>query len=184
LAQAEADIQTLLNNDADQDGVPDMNDAAPFQPEDFDGFEDEDGAPDPDNDQDGIPDIIDAAPLEPETINRWRDYDGAPDAYPALEQIAFAPDLDSLSDDARGYLRGLALLLVENPRLRLRIKGHASDANTPQQNLALARRRAERVQCCLIDHGVAPAQLVVTYHGVPPSPTGDRPQPRAELQFE
>jgi hypothetical protein len=34
-------------------------------PEDFDGFEDENGCPDPDNDRDGILDVNDDCPLEP-----------------------------------------------------------------------------------------------------------------------
>ena len=51
-----------------------------MQPEDKDGFDDDDGCPDPDNDHDGIPDVRDACPLEPETINGLADEDGCPDA--------------------------------------------------------------------------------------------------------
>jgi len=40
-------------------------DQCPDDPEDKDGFEDEDGCPDFDNDQDGIPDVEDKCPNVP-----------------------------------------------------------------------------------------------------------------------
>jgi hypothetical protein len=40
--------------DDDNDGLPDASDPCHVFPEDFDGFEDADGCPDPDNDLDGI----------------------------------------------------------------------------------------------------------------------------------
>ena len=42
--------------DSDDDGYDDSADRCRNVPEDFDGFEDDDGCPDCDNDQDGIPD--------------------------------------------------------------------------------------------------------------------------------
>ncbi|MEM8608573.1 MAG: OmpA family protein [Myxococcota bacterium] len=51
--------------DTDGDGIPDVDDACPLEPEDFDGFQDEDGCPDLDNDSDGILDVDDACPNEP-----------------------------------------------------------------------------------------------------------------------
>ncbi len=65
--------------DSDGDGIKDDLDACPLQPEDFDGFEDDDGCPDPDNDNDGIPDISDKCPNEPEDIDGFQDDDGCPD---------------------------------------------------------------------------------------------------------
>ena len=43
-------------SDYDMDGIPDLLDSAPDDPEDYDGWQDEDGVPDRDNDHDGIPD--------------------------------------------------------------------------------------------------------------------------------
>lgn len=51
--------------DRDGDGVRNGVDRAPFEPEDLDGFEDEDGAPDPDDDGDVVPDAEDACPRTP-----------------------------------------------------------------------------------------------------------------------
>ncbi|HEY7726455.1 MAG TPA: OmpA family protein [Anaeromyxobacteraceae bacterium] len=48
--------------DRDGDGIPDDIDRCPLDPEDKDGFQDEDGCPDPDNDGDGIVDAMDACP--------------------------------------------------------------------------------------------------------------------------
>lgn len=66
--------------DRDGDGIKDDVDKCPDDPEDIDGFEDEDGCPDPDNDQDGIPDVDDQCPNEPEDRNGFEDEDGCPDA--------------------------------------------------------------------------------------------------------
>jgi len=69
----------LGGRDGDGDGIPDRRDACPTEPEDLDGFQDEDGCPDLDNDQDGIPDHLDGAPLDPEDMDGWLDHDGVPD---------------------------------------------------------------------------------------------------------
>lgn len=65
--------------DTDGDGIPDKNDGDPRRPEDYDGFQDFDGIPDPDNDQDRIPDIDDKAPNNPEDHDGYLDTDGIPD---------------------------------------------------------------------------------------------------------
>ncbi len=65
--------------DSDGDGIPDVKDQCPDEPEDKDGFEDDDGCPDPDNDNDGVPDIYDACPNDPEDMDGFEDNDGCPD---------------------------------------------------------------------------------------------------------
>jgi outer membrane protein OmpA-like peptidoglycan-associated protein len=65
--------------DRDGDGVPDDVDRCPDAGEDRDGFEDEDGCPDPDNDGDGIRDPDDGCPDEPEDRDGFQDEDGCPD---------------------------------------------------------------------------------------------------------
>jgi OmpA-OmpF porin, OOP family len=65
--------------DRDGDGIPDMDDQCPDEPEDRDGYKDEDGCPDPDNDGDGIPDNLDKCPNEPEDMDGFQDADGCPD---------------------------------------------------------------------------------------------------------
>jgi OmpA-OmpF porin, OOP family len=70
---------TPKRGDRDGDGIPDDIDKCPNEPEDKDGFQDEDGCPDPDNDHDGIPDALDKCPNDPEDFDGFQDQDGCPD---------------------------------------------------------------------------------------------------------
>ena len=79
--------------DRDGDGIKDDVDKCPDDPEDYDGFEDEDGCPDPDNDKDGIPDELDSCPNDPETFNGYKDEDGCPDG------VVRDRDGDGIPDD-------------------------------------------------------------------------------------
>ena len=65
--------------DRDHDGIPDVLDRCPDEPEDHDGYQDSDGCPDPDNDGDGIPDAVDKCPNDPEDFDGFQDEDGCPD---------------------------------------------------------------------------------------------------------
>ena len=83
---ANPDIRAFLGivfepniGDRDGDGIKDNKDQCPDDPEDRDGFEDEDGCPDPDNDQDGILDEDDECPNDPEDFDGNEDEDGCPE---------------------------------------------------------------------------------------------------------
>jgi outer membrane protein OmpA-like peptidoglycan-associated protein len=65
--------------DRDGDGIKDDVDKCPDDPEDFDGFQDADGCPDPDNDNDGILDVNDRCPNVPEDRDGDQDEDGCPE---------------------------------------------------------------------------------------------------------
>jgi OOP family OmpA-OmpF porin len=69
----------VVDKDTDGDGIPDSIDKCPNEPEDKDGFQDEDGCPDPDNDGDGILDKDDKCPNEAEDKDGFQDEDGCPD---------------------------------------------------------------------------------------------------------
>ena len=75
--------------DRDGDGIKDDVDQCPDDPEDRDGFKDEDGCPDPDNDNDGTLDVDDRCPNIPGPKETFgcpsakdgdRDGDGIPDS--------------------------------------------------------------------------------------------------------
>lgn len=72
-------LSLFSKKDTDGDGIPDSDDPCPSNPEDYDGFEDDDGCPDYDNDGDGIPDKDDKCPDEPEDFDGFEDEDGCPD---------------------------------------------------------------------------------------------------------
>jgi outer membrane protein OmpA-like peptidoglycan-associated protein len=65
--------------DIDGDTILDDVDQCPTEPEDFDGFQDEDGCPDLDNDGDGVLDVNDGCPNDAEDIDGFEDEDGCPD---------------------------------------------------------------------------------------------------------
>ena len=65
--------------DRDGDGLKDDVDKCPDNPEDFDGFEDQDGCPEPDNDHDEILDDDDKCPNIPEDRDGFQDEDGCPE---------------------------------------------------------------------------------------------------------
>jgi OOP family OmpA-OmpF porin len=66
--------------DRDGDGCLDNVDKCPDDPEDFDGFEDDDCCPeDQDTDMDGLPDSVDFCIVDPEDKDGYLDDDGCPD---------------------------------------------------------------------------------------------------------
>jgi hypothetical protein len=73
---------SFAGHDRDGDGIPDDVDACPTLPEDFDGFEDDDGCPEADNDDDGIVDSVDACPDVPGVASPDPRHNGCPDPDP------------------------------------------------------------------------------------------------------
>jgi hypothetical protein len=78
-------------HDQDGDGIPDDVDQCPPLPEDFDGFEDEDGCPDPDNDGDLVLDQDDLCPTETAIEGHDEDEDGCTDPLPPSPVVPEAP---------------------------------------------------------------------------------------------
>ena len=141
--------------DSDGDGIPDDIDRCPLDPEDQDGFQDDDGCPDPDNDGDGIVDKVDACPATPGPIeNRGcpvldQDRDGIPDAEdrcpteagpkdnggcPVLDRdkdgfpdgVDKCPDLPGVAPD--GCPRKYTLVEVKKDRIAIKQQVHFATA--------------------------------------------------------
>ncbi len=72
-------ILPSVEKDSDGDGITNKNDKCKNQPEDMDGFMDEDGCPEFDNDNDGILDSLDSCPNKPEDMDGFEDENGCPD---------------------------------------------------------------------------------------------------------
>jgi len=104
--------------DSDGDGIPDDIDRCPFDPEDKDGFQDEDGCPDLDNDGDGIVDALDACPNNPGPLsNRGcpvldRDGDGV------MDDVDKCPDEPGPPPD--GCPKKYKLVVVKKDRIELK----------------------------------------------------------------
>ena len=69
----------VVPQDADKDGILDKEDHCKTEREDFDGYEDYDGCPEPDNDSDFILDAKDNCPNDAEDKDGFEDEDGCPD---------------------------------------------------------------------------------------------------------
>jgi outer membrane protein OmpA-like peptidoglycan-associated protein len=112
-----------LIKDTDGDGVPDDLDRCPLDPEDKDGFQDEDGCPDPDNDNDGITDRLDACPNDAGPLenrgcpSRDRDGDGVPDHLDACLDVPGAANADPAQN---GCPRKLSLVVVKKDRIEIK----------------------------------------------------------------
>ena len=89
--------------DRDGDGIPDKYDKCPDEPEDKNGYEDEDGCPDGkevkdgDRDGDGILDKNDKCPDDPEDRDNFEDDDGCPD--PDNDKDGIPDKLDKCPND-------------------------------------------------------------------------------------
>jgi len=92
LAYAPERTSKPKDKDTDGDGIVDRLDRCPNDPEDKDGFEDDDGCPDPDNDKDGILDASDKCPNEPEDKDGFEDDDDCSDPDNDKDGILDASD--------------------------------------------------------------------------------------------
>ncbi|HEY0708814.1 MAG TPA: OmpA family protein [Polyangia bacterium] len=150
--------------DQDGDGIPDATDKCPTVKEDRDGFEDEDGCPDPDNDRDGIPDDKDACPLQAEVINGIDDGDGCPDQgiitmiddrVVLEEHVLFETDRARVSTQGRTALVAVLRLWTQHPEWqRLDVEGHADERGSDAYNQWLSEERASRVRKVLVELGL------------------------------
>jgi len=96
------------------------------------------------------------------------------DAIQILDQISFAGNQATVSDDASAVLDAIAHVLQDNPQLALfDCRGHADRGE--RNPVMLGQRRAEAVRAQLIARGVAPARLTVTSAGADPLPPDSPP---------
>ncbi|MCW5804649.1 MAG: OmpA family protein [Deltaproteobacteria bacterium] len=164
--------------DTDHDGIVDSLDKCPTEPEDKDGFQDDDGCPDPDNDGDGVPDAQDQCPTEAETKNGYQDEDGCPDEVPAklkaftgtIQGITFQPGAATLQATSFATLDKAVAVLKEFDALKLEIQGHTDDQPlTPggkfADNTALSQARAETVRDYFVKKGIAADRLIAKGYG-------------------
>ncbi len=82
-----------------------------------------------------------------------------------FERVFFALDSAELVEDAMDALEDNAELLMEHPRTKVRIQGHADERGTTEYNLALGQKRAEAIRSALVNLGVSSDQLSTVSYG-------------------
>lgn len=157
-------------SDRDHDGIPDSSDRCPDDPEDCDGFEDEDGCPDEDNDRDGLPDRCDRCPNQPAMTRN-----GCPRIHLEVQiiripvYVSFEPN--GLKATYGDIVDQVVPIMKEARFKRIGVVGHAL-ANEKGAT-KLATRRAEIVQKELVARGVAAGKLEL--RAAPPGEVSDCP---------
>ena len=163
--------------DPDGDGIVGEDDFCPNEPEDVDGFVDDDGCIDPDNDADGIPDVDDTCPMAPETRNGVNDDDGCPDEglvevnketreIIILEKVHFETASEQIRGVSHPLLDAVYEVLVQYPEItKVEVQGHTDSRGSDAYNLDLSQRRAGQVREYLVDKGIDPARLTAKGYG-------------------
>jgi outer membrane protein OmpA-like peptidoglycan-associated protein len=89
-------------------------------------------------------------------------------------RIHFALDSAALPSTATVFLDRMAELLIQEPRVKLRVEGHTDARGTPDYNQSLSERRAAAVADYLVQRrGIAAARLVIEGKGVTEPMTRD-----------
>jgi outer membrane protein OmpA-like peptidoglycan-associated protein len=154
--------------DTDGDGIADKYDLDPLHPEDFDGYRDSDGAPDPDNDEDGVPDIRDKEPLLPEDHDGFEDEDGVPDTdndqdgildvddqapnekedVDSFQDLDGAPDPDNDQDgiaDEKDLCPGTDQTVQQGENTAETFNGYEDDDGCPDKKPEIAVEKGESI---------------------------------------
>lgn len=120
--------------DTDGDGYVDPEDDCPYRPENYNGYEDEDGCPD-------------ELPQEVENF------------MGVLEGIHFDFDKATIRPESEPTLHEALNVMNNYPGLRVAIIGHTDSKGNDSYNMKLSHRRAVSVKNWLVDHGVDPSRM-------------------------
>jgi outer membrane protein OmpA-like peptidoglycan-associated protein len=151
--------------DSDGDGVLDKDDGAPYEPEDIDGYRDDDGVPDPDNDGDGILDEDDECP----EIKGDADHHGCPaktfvridngEIY-IFGKVQFRSGSTDVDRNSEPLLDQIAQALDANPQVNhVRIEGYTDNVGGAGFNQKLSEQRAAAVKTALVKRGIDGGRL-------------------------
>ncbi|MFP2931517.1 OmpA family protein [Pyxidicoccus sp. 3LG] len=105
--------------DKDGDGLNDPQDKCPDEPEDKDGFQDEDGCPDLDNDSDGMPDGQDKCPLEAGPAENGGCADKDQDGDGVVDRLDACPDQPGVKEE-RGCAKQYKMVVIKKDRIEIK----------------------------------------------------------------
>lgn len=156
--------------DSDGDGIPDAEDKCLGEPENFTGFQDEDGCPELDRDNDGIPDTEDHCP----DVSGVPEKQGCPFERVEVtlknivihDVVNFEYNKAVIMPDSFQLLNEVASVIKHNDRIRkIEVQGHTDHAGSLKYNMTLSENRAKSVMQYLIDQGVDPERLTAKGYG-------------------
>ena len=133
--------------DSDGDGFIDSQDKCPNEPENKNGFEDDDGCPD----------------VIPEAVKKFTG---------VIKGIEFEVNKAEIRASSSPLLQEAAQVLIDYPSLKVMIVGHTDNRGSKELNTDLSRRRAEAVKTFLMDKGVD-AERIMTRGEGPDVPIAD-----------
>ena len=147
------------NLDTDGDGILDDKDQCINEPEDKDGFQDDDGCPDTDNAKDGIADKDDTCPNEFGVPP-----DGCPKKYTLVvvtdkkieikQTVYFDFNKATIKPVSFELLNQVAQALTDNPKIKVEVGGHTDSIGDDNYNLKLSQKRAESVKAYIVKRGI------------------------------
>ncbi len=133
--------------DSDNDKILDVEDECVFEPETYNGVDDEDGCPDE---------------IPPELII----FEGE------LKGIEFDFGKDTIRPESKDVLDNVVEKLQKFPGVRVEIVGHTDNVGDPEANLDLSKRRAGSVKQYLVDAGIDGSRIETDGKG-DTDPVGD-----------
>lgn len=80
-------------------------------------------------------------------------------------QVMFSTGDDKLTFQDQQRIASLAKYLKKNPKLKVRLDGHADQRGTDEYNNVLSKERAESVSSALKDKGIEASRISVQAHG-------------------
>jgi outer membrane protein OmpA-like peptidoglycan-associated protein len=170
-------VEKIAKEESDTDGdkIPDLTDKCPTEPEDKDGFEDDNGCPELDNDKDGLTDVVDKCPNQPETMNGVDDLDGCPETASTTvkeerlsyeEHVLFDSNSTQIRPEVQPILWAIVTLWKQHPEWdRLVIEGHADQRGSEEYNNWLSQERALQTRAVLIAMGFPANKIEVAGYG-------------------
>lgn len=135
LRWVEADIDAIWAKDTDGDGIKDMQDGEPWIAEDMDGFQDEDGMPEP------------------------KPYPVLSPIYFATNSAALSAEAQGY---LRGVAN---MLIDGYSEVTVHLSGHTDSDASDEYNQALSTRRVDAVKSCLVANGAKNEMVSTAPHG-------------------
>ena len=82
-----------------------------------------------------------------------------------LKPVYFDFDKYFLRDDAKSTLNSNAIILKQNPEIKIRIEGNCDERGTAEYNLALGEKRAKAAKDYLVNLGISSNRITIISYG-------------------